>query len=233
MIRYQFQGPFVVRGVLYHDFEQIAAALNVKYASVVRAYRLGAMQTIGRINARDDGLLPFMVRSMKFDTFKSCAEHFGLVVKHVKLMVRSGRAEYIGLPPHQVRTRSGPIPMPIAVRGVVYKDRAAAAEALGVTARAISNMVSAGRADFIGLGRDRTHARKLHAKPVEIGPLKFPSRKAAAAAIGCNVQVLSKVLDLPPEQRTEKRMRRIARLLAAYAAKQTNGERGLNGGNAA
>ena len=211
-------GPFLIRGSVYHDLEHVAASLGCEYYTATAAYRRGRMQTLGRVTSRDEGLIPFKVRGRTFNSYEECAAHFGLTLRRIQRAVRSGRANAIGRPPYKTRKRHGAEPMTIKVRGVVYKDRSAAAKALGVSPSAVTSMVAAGRADYIGLGRSRKHNATRIAIPVEIGPLKFPSRKAAARALGCSPSMIAYALDAPPEKRTPRRLSGLARLAAAYAA---------------
>lgn len=68
---------------------------------------------------------------------------------------------------------------PVRIRGVVYESHTAAARALGITQRTVSQAVDRGFTDNLGLGRN-AH-RKI---AVRIGNARFDSLTAAAEHLG-------------------------------------------------
>lgn len=78
----------------------------------------------------------------------------------------------------------------ITIRGIEYPTQAIAAAALAVTRQTVSQAAKHGQAalDRVGAGPYRPGAAK---KQTTIGGHKFPSRKAAAAALGVSESALS------------------------------------------
>ena len=75
--------------------------------------------------------------------------------------------------------------MRVAIRGVIYDSVHEAAAALGVSESRVREGIARGEPDAIGRGRGRHSA---HACPkshrVEIGPVRFASKRQAAAELG-------------------------------------------------
>ena len=81
-------------------------------------------------------------------------------------------------------------PCPVTIRGTVYPSQQAAAQALGLHPATISRSLDRhGHCDFVGTHMSRRGNRNA-ARPVRIGPLTFPSRRAAAAALGLSRQMI-------------------------------------------
>lgn len=74
--------------------------------------------------------------------------------------------------------------MRVSVRGSIYESVAEAAEALGVSASTVRSAIARGTTDTIGMGGGNPRGAMPHAKPVTIGPVIFPSMRAASAALG-------------------------------------------------
>lgn len=74
-----------------------------------------------------------------------------------------------------------PLYTDIEIRGVVYPDARAAAARFGVTPHAVWQAVARGREDRLGLPPQHAPTRTC---PIRIGPLDFPSRRAAERALG-------------------------------------------------
>lgn len=100
-----------------------------------------------------------------------------------------------------------PKPRPVTIRGVTYASTNEAAAALGVSYSAVTEAKRRGKLDHVGLGSSTL------SKPVRIGNISFPSRKAASDALGAGKAYVSEVFNNP----TEKRMRGFAQRLARYA----------------
>jgi len=82
-----------------------------------------------------------------------------------------------------------PIPhfnaMPVVIRGQHYPSQRAAAAALGVTQSAVSRMLTKkGHLEGCGLRKYGARGNQNNARPLQIGPMTFPSRKKAAEALG-------------------------------------------------
>lgn len=100
-----------------------------------------------------------------------------------------------------------PTPQPITIRGVTYSSAREAASALGVSYSAVVEGRRRGRLDSVGLRHSTV------SKPVTVGNIRFPSRKAASRALGAGKCYVTECLNNP----TEKRMRGFAQRLAKYA----------------
>ena len=87
------------------------------------------------------------------------------------------------------RRRTGP-EKPITIRGVTYPSRKAAAEALGVHTRTIYAAARVGALESVGLQVDRPP--RLSDMPVTIRGVTYPSRKAAAEALGVASQTIKR-----------------------------------------
>lgn len=135
--------------------------------------------------------MSWSVRGVDYDTPEAIAEAFGVSAVHVKNAKRAGRLDKIGISPAQSRASSGPPPMPVCIRGVMYKSANEASKRLGVNTSTIYAALHYGRADSIGLGRGRPRKSyppgksprptPFNALPVKIGALSWPSIRAAAA----------------------------------------------------
>jgi hypothetical protein len=79
----------------------------------------------------------------------------------------------------------------ITVRGTTYPSHGAAAQALGVSRQTVSAASRAGTADTIGTGPLQPGCEPRYVKPTVIGDHTFPSRKAAAEALGVSLPQLS------------------------------------------
>ena len=130
------------------------------------------------------------VRDLEFKSATAVAAHFGVTEHHVKAALRKGRAHRIGLgggQRGQTKSRRA-VRMPVVVRGQRFESATACAKHFGIAECTVYGMISRGRADCIGLGTARPRkAAGSRAVPVQIGPLSFPSRRAASLALGfCN-----------------------------------------------
>lgn len=127
------------------------------------------------------------VRDLEFESVAAVAAHFGVTVFHVSAALRNGRGDHIGLGrAHKGQSMPRKAErMPVIVRGKRFESATACAKHFGIAECTVYGMISCGRADFIGLGSDRSRrARAGRSKPITIGPLSFPSRRAASLALG-------------------------------------------------
>lgn len=76
--------------------------------------------------------------------------------------------------------------VPVTIRGVAYPSIQAAADALGVKANTISTLLARhGHAETAGLGRQAPRGPNPgNSKPIRLGSVEYPSRKAAAVDLG-------------------------------------------------
>jgi hypothetical protein len=72
----------------------------------------------------------------------------------------------------------------VTIRGVTYPSQIAAADALGVTRQTITGAVKRGTLDFVGLGPPKPGCKPAYVHPTTVGGVTYPSRKAAAEALG-------------------------------------------------
>jgi hypothetical protein len=77
----------------------------------------------------------------------------------------------------------GPYPMAVMVRGQRFETAFACAAHFNVSVGTVRNLVAKGRADSIGLGRGKASI-PANRQPLAIGPLRWPSLRAAAEALG-------------------------------------------------
>lgn len=115
--------------------------------------------------------------------------------------------------------------LPIRVRGKDYPSVKAAAAALGIKPASVSSYLGRyGHTDGLGLGfsspaRNQTARR---AKPVTICGYRFATVKAAADALGVNYQSLSRTLNRPMTDRSQRRLERLVGNLKAKLAAQAD-----------
>lgn len=102
---------------------------------------------------------PIIIRGVEYPDKAAIAAAFGISIPSVRNAIRLGRTEFIGIPAHKTRKRTGTDPMPMRIAGKVYPDAHAAAKALKVSVKTIYSALSTGREDFVGLGRKRKHRR--------------------------------------------------------------------------
>jgi transposase len=87
--------------------------------------------------------------------------------------------------------------MQAGVRDKIFPSVTAAAKHFDMTEGAVYKQISRGRADRIGLPRHVNPDRSVYAtrcKPVEIGPLRFASRREASIELGFEESYVSAVL---------------------------------------
>jgi len=83
--------------------------------------------------------------------------------------------------------------MPVVIRGRRYASQRNAAAALGITQSALSRMLAKkGDLSNAGLGPTGAPGNQSAARPIQIGPVAFPSRIAAARALGISRSQLQK-----------------------------------------
>ena len=80
---------------------------------------------------------------------------------------------------------------PVTIRGVTYPSQRHAAEALGVSTQTITQAVQRGRLGTVGLGRLQKGCDGVYQREVTLGGVTYPSKKAAAYALGVLPSVLS------------------------------------------
>lgn len=139
------------------------------------------------------------IRGITYPDEQAAADAFGLNRRTVVNAIRKGRQDFIGIPAHKTRKRTGQEPMKVRVAGKEYTDAKAAAAAHGVKVKTIYSALCRGGEEYVGLGQKRPHRKrrpdqKTCAKPVQIGSLSFRSIKAASAFLGCSRTTLKKHL---------------------------------------
>ena len=77
----------------------------------------------------------------------------------------------------------GQTPKPVTIRGVTYRSQRAAARALGVSNQAITAAVKRGNPDSAGTSPRKKGGGPAYLKPLTLGGVYYPSRKAAADAL--------------------------------------------------
>lgn len=159
---------------------------------------------------------PITIRGITYASRASAATILGVSVRTIHTAAHAGRLDTVGLG-HRPKA---PEYVPVRIRGVTYPSVQAAAKALKVRPCTISNAITRGTLETVGLGRGRrangNHRGGRRARPVIIGPLSFPSRRAASVALGFSPPYLARVLNHPTPAKRE-------RLMAAvldYAARQ-------------
>ena len=88
----------------------------------------------------------------------------------------------------------GQTPKPVTIRGVTYRSHTAAAEALGVPKQTITTAVKRGNPDGAGTRPRRKGGGPAYLKPLTLGGVNYPSRKAAAEALGVESTQISNYL---------------------------------------
>jgi len=112
--------------------------------------------------------------------------------------------------------------MQVMIRGVLYPSARVAATTLGVAKATVYSAVIRGTTDTVGLGRNGPNKGRGGCSPksLTIGPVQFPSRRAASRALNMSEPYLSCVMRLGKD-------RAKANLLARVMQYQTDLERKL------
>jgi len=79
----------------------------------------------------------------------------------------------------------------VTIRDVTYATMREAAGALGVSKATVSSAASRGTLDSVGLGPKQPGCAASYTKTTEIAGVTFPSRTAAAGALGVSLSALS------------------------------------------
>ena len=110
----------------------------------------------------------------------------------------------------KAKKKTGPEPMMVSVRGVLYKDAKECAKAFGITRQAVYKRVAEGRPDRIGIGKGRIPQGNITPRGVitNIMGVEFPSRKAAARALNCAPRTIYRFLEPEPPKLTVKHLRK-------------------------
>lgn len=80
---------------------------------------------------------------------------------------------------------------PVTIRGVAYPSQKAAAEALGVAKATVCAAAKRGTLDKVGLGLSQPGCEPAYTRPTTVAGVTYPSRKAAAEALGVTLSQLS------------------------------------------
>jgi hypothetical protein len=115
------------------------------------------------------------IRGQKFEDEKAVAKFFGMQPKSVHRQIRMGRAQTIGI------NKKGRPREPFTIRGEVFTSTREAAERFNVKVSTVTQAISNGRCDSIG-------QPKWNRKPITIDGVYYPSRFAAARAIGVSYE---------------------------------------------
>lgn len=149
------------------------------------------------------------VRGVTYPSHSAAARALGVSAQALHSAVSRGSLHRIG------SGRCGKEPMAVRIRGVVYANAAAAAKALGVTRKAIYQALFVGDPDRVGV---RKHVPSAHAKPVQIGPLSWPNRTAAARDLRCAMKTIALAATGGPSPARERLIARAMRLAAEREA---------------
>lgn len=161
------------------------------------------------------------IRGEVFETVRDAANAFGVTMRYIRRAVMDGQQDRIGLrrAGQKDKWRVTPpayTPMPIRIRGVIYKDAKEAAAALGVTRDAIYWALRCGDPDKIGLPRTYRSGPGSNAaaaasvrKPVQVAGVWFASRRELAKTVGMDASSVGYALKAGPRARAnlEKRVR--------------------------
>lgn len=128
---------------------------------------------------------PVDIRGKVYPDIKAAAAAVGVHPNTVRRAVKAGTL-------HRCGTGAvGVEPMPVRIRGRVYADARAAAAALGVAVGTVRAAVAKGDPDAVR----RVSRTVTNACPVVLGPVSFPSRRAASRALGfANPDYVNKAL---------------------------------------
>lgn len=126
------------------------------------------------------------VRGVVYPTAQAAAAALGVREITVHKALQSGRLDTLGT------GAAHPTPMRVRIAGRVFPDARAAAAHFGVTVGAVRNAILEGDPDRIA--RKRRGRRGVNAKPVTIGPVTFPSMRAADEALGYSHGIVSRIL---------------------------------------
>jgi len=121
---------------------------------------------------------PITVRGATYASLMEAAQALGVAQSTVSRAIAADRAEALGLPPTSWR-----------IRGKVYATQAEAAQALGCHVSTICLAVAEGREDSVMTG---VHPAKW--RPCRMNGRSFPSRTAAARALGVSRAAISAAL---------------------------------------
>lgn len=164
---------------------------------------------------------PITIRDVIYPNRGEAAKALGVSVRTIHSAACKGRLATVGLGHHP----KAPEYLPVSIRGTLYPSVQAAAMALKIHPSTISCALARGTIDTVGLGRGhraRGNSRGgAPAKPGAIGPLTFPSRRAASSALGFAPTYVGKVLNRPSYEKFQ-------RLLAAALDFSARRDRGLN-----
>lgn len=133
---------------------------------------------------------PITIRGTAYPDADAVAAAFGISRQAVHNAIRRGRGDYIGIPAHLTRKRTGAEPLPVRVRGMVFPSAADAAKHFGVSVITVRVAILEGREDYVGQGKSRKHSTgnkgriPANAKPVQIGPYSWTSTRLCATALG-------------------------------------------------
>ena len=111
------------------------------------------------------------IRGQKFEDERAVAKFFGMQPKSVYRQIRLGRAQTIGI------NKKGRPREPFTIRGEVFTSTREAADRFNVTTSVVAQAIREGRCDNIG-------KPKWQRRPITIDGVHYPSRCAAARAIG-------------------------------------------------
>jgi hypothetical protein len=125
------------------------------------------------------------IRGVVYPDIRAAAAAVGVHPNTVRRAIKAGTL-------HRCGTGAvGIEPMPVRIRGKVYADAYAAAAAHGVAVSTVRSALAKGDPDAVG----RVTHTVTRAYPVVIGPVSFPSRRAASRALGfANPDYVNKAL---------------------------------------
>ncbi len=154
------------------------------------------------------------IRGQVFDTVAAAAKANGVHPNAVYIARRKGTLHRVGT------GRVGAEPLPVRIGGVTYASASEAAGALGIPRATIFAAVADGDPDRVIQPRRYNPSRSMQ---LSIGSLTFPSRRAAARALGFDNEDYVQKAIASGSKRSWERILAAAMRLEAQQAQQRKG----------
>lgn len=120
-----------VRGVVYPTAQAAAAALGVREITVLRAARLGRLDTLG-LGAAGLQSMPVRIRGVVYPSAAAAASALGVGVSAVRQALARGREDRVGLPRHRKLPPNSAPGKAVSIGGFEFVSQVAADAALGL-----------------------------------------------------------------------------------------------------